>query len=571
MKKNYLLLFLSTLIIYATVAGQKRITEPCGETISTVTIDQIIKKLMDTAEVSGLGIGIINDNKVAYVKSYGYKNKSENKFNDTATCFYAASLAKPLFAYLVMQLVDEGVIDLDKPLYTYLSKPLPDYENYKDLAGDDRWKLITARECLDHTTGFPNWRQFNPRDNQKLEIFFTPGERYAYSGEGIYLLQFVVETITGKHLEDLAKDKVFKPLRMTRTSFLWQPQFETNYAVGHDISENPLPKDKRTESNAAGSMETTIADYSNFVAAVMQGKGLSQKSKQEMLSPQIGINTKRQFPSLSNDTTNENKKIQLSYGLGWGFFTSPAGKAFFKEGHGDGWVHYMISFPGKKIAVIIMTNSANGESIFKELVEKITGVTIPWEWEGYTPYRATVKLSVKVLQQFTGNYDGKLRATITLVKGRLRVESKKAGLPETNLYAENDHRFFLKVMATDIEFVRGADGKVEKAILDDEGEHYELKKIDSHSEVPQTINTNSYVGTYALSSDPKRTIVIKKENNFLVADLPGYPGLQLVFQTDTEFQFAGLTDANGEFIITNEKVIKIVISQNGTFEWNKIK
>jgi CubicO group peptidase (beta-lactamase class C family) len=100
---------------------------------------------MYKAEVTGLCPGIINDNKVAYVKSYGYKNAAKSELNDTTTCFYAASLAKPLFAYLVMQLVDEKVIDPDKPLYTYLPKPLPGYENYKDLAGDDRWKLITAR------------------------------------------------------------------------------------------------------------------------------------------------------------------------------------------------------------------------------------------------------------------------------------------------------------------------------------------------------------------------------------------------------------------------------------------
>ncbi len=88
---------------------------------------------MDTAEVTGLCLGIINDNKIAYVKSYGYKNKEKNELNDTATCFYAASLAKPLFVYLVMQLVDEGVINLDKPLYTYLPNLLPEYENYNTL------------------------------------------------------------------------------------------------------------------------------------------------------------------------------------------------------------------------------------------------------------------------------------------------------------------------------------------------------------------------------------------------------------------------------------------------------
>jgi CubicO group peptidase (beta-lactamase class C family) len=477
MKKILLFLFLLTLIAQPLFAQLKQIKKPDGKTISTAGIDKIVRQLMDTAEVTGLCLGIINDNNVAYVKSYGYKNKATGELNDTATCFYAASLAKPLFAYLVMQLVDEGVVDLDKPLYTYLPKSLPEYENYKDLAGDDRWKLITARHCLNHTTGFPNWRQFNPHDNQKLEIFFKPGERYAYSGEGLYLLQLVIETITGRQLEDLAQEKIFKPFGMTRTSFVWQPSFESDYAVGHNINEDTLPKDKRTEANAAGSMETTIADYSRFIAAVMQGKGLSEKSKKEILSPQIGIYTKHQFPSLNNDTTSENKKIQLSYGLGWGLFNSEYGKAFFKEGHIDGWEHYIINFPGKKISVIIMTNSSNGESIFKELTEKLTDVTIPWEWEGYFPYRATVKLPVEVLQQFVGEYDGRLYAKISLVNGQLKVESETVNLPKTNLYAQNDHHFFLKIMETEIEFVKGSDGKIEKAVLDDEGEHYELKKV----------------------------------------------------------------------------------------------
>lgn len=432
---------------------------------------------MDTAEVTGLSLGIINDNKIAYVKSYGYKNKATGTLNDTATCFYAASLAKPLFAYLVMQLVDQGKIDLDKPISTYLPKPLPEYELYKDLAGDERWKLITARNCLAHTTGFPNWRDLNPRNNRKLEIFFTPGERYAYSGEGLYLLQFVVETITGRRLDDLAQEMIFIPFGMRRTSFLWQRTFEDDYAVGHTVNEDTIQKNKPMRANAAGSMETTIADYARFMEAVMQGRGLSQTSRKEMFTSQIRIHTKHEFPSLNTDTTNANDKIQLSYGLGWGLFTSDYGNAFFKEGHGDGWQHYTISIPGKKYSLIIMTNSDNGESMFKELVQKISGINIPWEWEGYYPYRANMKLPEDVLRQFVGEYDGRLRATITLANGKLKVESKTVNLPPTNLYAQNDHHFFLKIMETEIEFVKGPDGKVEKAVLDDEGEHYELKKV----------------------------------------------------------------------------------------------
>jgi CubicO group peptidase (beta-lactamase class C family) len=387
MNKKIIPGILSTILIQFSIAQQTQIIRPDGSILPDVAVDSLVKKLMDTARVTGLAMGILTDNRVNYIKSYGYKNKTTNGLNDTATSFYGASLAKPLFGYIVLQLVDSGLMDLDKPLYTYLPRPLPEYENYRDLAGDDRWKLITARHCLDHTTGFPNWRQFNPKGNEKLEIFFTPGERYAYSGEGIYLLQFVVETITGRNLEELAREKIFIPFGMSKTSFLWQPSFENNYAVPHDETGNPLPKSKRTKANAAGSMETTIADYSRFMTAVMQGNQLSVKLKAEMLTPQIGIFTKQQFPSLNNNKTSKYKKIRLSYGLGWGLFISPYGWAFFKEGHDEGWGHYTIQFPEKGFSLIIMTNSSNGERIFKELVEKITGVTIPWEWEGYIPYR----------------------------------------------------------------------------------------------------------------------------------------------------------------------------------------
>src|SRR5215831_4413963 len=218
MKKSYLFLLLLHVLLVNIAYGQKLIERPDGKRMTRAEIDKIVKQLSESGEVTGLCLGIINNNKPVYIKAYGYKNKGQKRMNDTATCFYAASLAKPLFAYIVMQLVDRGLIDLDKPISQYLPNSLPEYDNYKDLAGDERWKLITPRYCLDHTTGFPNWRQFNPRDNNKLEIFFTPGSRYAYSGEGIYLLQMVVETVTGKKLEQLAEENIFQPFGMRLTS-----------------------------------------------------------------------------------------------------------------------------------------------------------------------------------------------------------------------------------------------------------------------------------------------------------------------------------------------------------------
>jgi CubicO group peptidase (beta-lactamase class C family) len=126
------------------------------------------------------------------------------------------------------------------------------------------------------------------------------------------------------------------------------------------------------------------------VQGVMQGKLLRTETKEMMLAPQIAILSKHEFPTLQTETSEENKKIRLSYGLGWGLYWTPYGKAFFKEGHDDGWRNYTVCFDDAGIGIVIMTNSANGEGIYKELLETIQKNTFtPIEWEGFTPYSQT--------------------------------------------------------------------------------------------------------------------------------------------------------------------------------------
>lgn len=452
-------------------------SSPGSSAIAMKTVDSVVRRLMDTAGVTGLSVGVIHAGEVQGVRAYGYGYKDQGKLNDTSTFFYAASLAKPLFAFLVMQLVDEGTLDLDRPLHEYLPQPLPTYREYQDLQDDDRWKSITARHCLDHTTGFPNWRQLNPDGSQKLKIFFTPGSRYAYSGEGMYLLQFVVEKITGQTLEELAQQKVFKPFGMGNSSFVWQERFESRHAAGHDHDENVLTIIRREEANAAGSMVTTIADYTRFFSAFLKGRGVTAQSRQEMLSPQIRIVSERQFPTLASDTTDRYASISLSYGLGWGLFDTPKGPAFFKEGHSDdGWEHYTIGFPDSGDGLVILSNSLNGESIYKELVECLTGITIPWEWEGYIPYRPTIRVAEATLRKYVGHYTGALAVNISLENGQLKVEAPAEGLPKTNLYPTTETRYFIKSMPLDVEFVEVSDGSVIKLIVSAGDERYELTK-----------------------------------------------------------------------------------------------
>ena len=106
-----------------------------------------------------------------------------------------------------------------------------------------------------------------------------------------------------------------------------------------------------------------------------------------MFKPNIRIKSKAQFGPLSQQTTDQHDDIELSYGLGWGILRSPYGIGAFKEGHSEGFQHYSIMFPDTGIGVILMSNSDNAESIFKEMLElTIADIYTPWKWENYIPY-----------------------------------------------------------------------------------------------------------------------------------------------------------------------------------------
>ncbi len=221
----------------------------------------------------------------------------------------------------------------------------------------------------------------------KIRFLFDPGSRYSYSGEGINLLQFVVEEITGRGLEGLAREMIFDPLDMNMTSYIWQDRFERKYCYGHTAAQKVIKKDIEDEANGAGSMETTLQDYSKFIREIFELTSGNSRVVQLLFEPQIRIRSKTQFGHTAWGDTDENDKIDLSYGLGWGILKSPYGQGVFKEGHGEGFQHYSIIFPERQMGIIIMSNSDNAESIFKELLEiSIGDIFTPWKWERYIPY-----------------------------------------------------------------------------------------------------------------------------------------------------------------------------------------
>ena len=360
---------------------------------SKAAVDLAARKLMRTTGAKGLALAMIDGGRVRYVHTFGVRNAAGHPLR-ADTVMYGASLTKTLFAYTVLQLVDQGKVALDTPLADYLDKPLPDYDPekiypdkygpYRDLAGDQRWRIITTRHVLTHSTGFRNFWWDEP--DQKLRINFEPGSRYSYSGEGMILLQFAIEN--GRKDRSLGLDvgqltqAIFDRLKMTRTSLKWRPDFRPNLADGFDDQGKPVAHDERSKVRAAGSMDTTISDFARFVAALIRHEGLSAASWREMLRPQLHITTAHQFPVLAPELPPERQRKDLHAGLGVIVFEGPQGRGFFKGGHDEQTANMLVCLRAKKRCVLLMSNDVRAEAGYAGLIRTILGDTgVPLDWE----------------------------------------------------------------------------------------------------------------------------------------------------------------------------------------------
>lgn len=353
-----------------------------GKTVSSEVLQKKLQQIVDSAHLAGLQVAIINKNKVVWSNSFGYKDVENQKKLDDNTAMYAASLTKPVSAYVFLRLVDKGIFELDKPIHHYLKKPIKEYPKWKDLNDNiEFFNLITPRMLLSHSAGLPVLRQLY--DN-KVVFLAKPGEKYYYSNEGINLLGFIIEEYTGKTLKIIASEEAFTPLKMSTTSMVWESKFENNFSNAYFSDGKKYGSERRESSRAAGSMTTTAVDYSQFIIQLMTGKGLEKKTIHQMLSPQIAVKSKRGFGPQKDIFNNENEKIQLSWGLGIGLFRSSYGLGFFHTGHGDANQNFALAFPDKEIAVVLMSNSENFEHVSKQILEACVGKSsVPLEWLGH--------------------------------------------------------------------------------------------------------------------------------------------------------------------------------------------
>jgi len=321
-------------------------------------LQQDIPALLSQGNVPGMSIAVIRGGKVFWHNNFGVKNSKSAELVDDHTVFEAASLSKPVFAYAVFKLVEQGKIGLDVPLTKYLPKPY--------IEGDARLEKITARLVLSHRTGFPNWRG----DGNPLTIHFTPGERFSYSGEGFVYLTRAVEQIEGQPLNDVMNNLVFSPLGMASSSYVWRPEFDQHTATGHDSDGAPQDLWKPKEAGAASTLNTTAHDYALFVAAIVNGVGLKPDTFREMETPQIAVD-----PECTNCTERTPKELSktIFWGLGWGIQKSGDETSLWHWGDNGSFKCFVVANPARKSGVVMFTNSESGLAIAPAIIRNATG------------------------------------------------------------------------------------------------------------------------------------------------------------------------------------------------------
>lgn len=318
---------------------------------------QDIDRLIQEAEITGMAIAVIENGNVDRILTAGVRSTETDPPITEDTVFEAESLSKPIVAWIALQLIEEGVLDLDQPLAELAPWP--------DAAGDIRYERITTRMILAHTSGFPNFRM----PGQALTLLYEPGAFYTYSGEGFLLLQHAMEAVTYTSLEELARSYVFEPFDMTSSSFIWQSDFGSRIAVGHTDMGMALDKFVPQSANAALGLHTTAGDYARFLTGVMSSDVLGRRLNREM--------TLAQVDALDG----------IFWGLGFGIQPTIDGSALWEWGDNAGYKSFAYIEPEAKSGFVMLSNSANGMLVLHEVFEDIvSGPQTAVRWLNYERY-----------------------------------------------------------------------------------------------------------------------------------------------------------------------------------------
>ncbi|WP_394751008.1 serine hydrolase [Spongiimicrobium salis] len=345
---------LSTFILIALLSCQQKTTE----TVSTPEdpeINKLVLQQKTSFDVPGLAVGVIKNGEVVYTKAHGVQGLDIKDSLSTKSLFHMASVSKPFVATAIVQLMEQGKIDLDERLIHYLP--------YFTMA-DERYKDITIRHMLNHSSGIPDVEDYEwdkpqydegaaeryARSFGSVKLDFSPGEKFNYSNAAFDILCDLISKVSGMTFEDYMWIYIFEPIGMKNSTFI-KPDVPKKWATKpHIIGEDLQPRvSKIYPYNRIHAGSSTL--HSNVEDMLLWAKMNLNKGI---------INEKRIYKESSYDLlTSSQLKIndRRSIGLSWFLGSLHENTVVFHQGGDTGYSTFFGFVPEKKSAIVMMANT----------------------------------------------------------------------------------------------------------------------------------------------------------------------------------------------------------------------
>lgn len=318
-------------------------------------LDWWVPQLLEDNGVPGLAVALIENGKTVWMSGYGVADVvSGRPVDPNSTVFQVASISKTLVAWTVMDMVEDGLLDIDAPIETYLSR-------WSFPEGPFESQAVTARRLLSHTAGtsvygYPGFEpdaelptleeslQGRLSGQSRVEIEVKPATRWRYSGGGFTVLQLAIEELTGQPFADVVQSRVLDPLGMTSSSFLWRDDLHERTATPYGKEGGPLPNFLFVAS-ASGGLYSTVRDLAGLVEASLDHPSGSPRGR-SLLQPE------------TVDLMMEGPPIAVDYGLGHMLLTLNDGrKVAGHAGVNQGWRSFWAAYPPDGVGIVVLSNS----------------------------------------------------------------------------------------------------------------------------------------------------------------------------------------------------------------------
>ena len=429
---------------------------------------QNISERMALEQVPGLSIALVSDGRIEWARGFGVEENGRPEPVTTETLFEAASITKTIFTVAVMELVSEGILDLDEDVNTYL-------RSWKVPKNGDWQPVVTLRQILSHTAGLnihglvgygrddniPTLVQVlngePPSIQPPVTVDGIPGLQNRYSTGGYAVAEQVVVDVTGRPVAELVHDLVIEPLRLNHSSMAepLPPRFERMMAAGHTWSRQAVNGKTQAHPSAASRLRTTPSDLARLGIEIQRAikgeptKVLSEVSAKQMMSPPIG---------------NE-------WGLGLRVSGEGDNSRFWMTGSSFGFVAKWIFYQDLGMGAVVMNNFDWGDLFLYEVTKAIA---TEYKWPGYSDTlqpedKLPAEVSSEALKLYAGRYitsDGKV-IEVQERSGHLFLQPPLQ--PPLHLVAESANRFFSTDANSEVTFDRAVRGEVEGLVIRQSG------------------------------------------------------------------------------------------------------